>query len=59
MTEEELKEFEKELSELTEELKGQLEGPPRYVLTGEIIPKSLLKRKRDMNYSEERLKKQK
>lgn len=49
MTEEQQKEFEKELSELTEELKGQLQGPPRHVLTGEIIPEESLKR----NYKNE------
>ena len=45
MTEEQQKEFEKELSELTEQLKGQLQGPPRYVLTGEVIPEEMLKQK--------------
>ena len=59
MTEEQLKEFEKELNELLDKAKVRSGDQPRYVLTGEIIPESLLKGKRDMSYSSEHLKEQK
>ena len=45
MTEEQLKAFEKELSEIQFPEGAHYGDPPRYVLTGEVIPEEILKLK--------------
>ena len=43
MTEEEAKRFEKELLDKISKMTGKLTDPPRFQLTGELIPPELLR----------------
>lgn len=53
MTKAEQKRFERELKAAADKFPdGLLQEKPRFQLTGEIIPESLLKEDRDMSYSE-------
>ena len=49
----ELEEFARELEKIFESIPaGRLDEEPRFQLTGEIMPESLLNAEQDMSYSE-------
>ena len=54
MTKEESKEFEKELVEKISRMTGRLSDKPRYQLSGEIIPESVLIDKNDTTEAEKK-----